>query len=59
MKWSKEVLAMKIFVGYHCDNCNTDYDVDSRNLIDHIEPDCPVCECNDEVNHIYIDDEEV
>jgi len=50
---------MKIFVGYHCDNCNTDYDVDSRNLIDHIEPDCPVCECNDEVNHIYIDDEEV
>lgn len=50
---------MKIFVGYHCANCDTDFDTDSRNLIDHTEPDCPVCKCNDEVKHIYIDDNEL
>lgn len=50
---------MKIFLGYHCANCDTDFDVDSRNIVDNIEPECPICECNNEVKHIYIDDNEL
>lgn len=48
---------MKVFMDYHCTNCDTNFDIDSRNL-DHTDPKCPVCECNDEVKHVYIDDEE-
>lgn len=49
---------MKVFMGYHCDNCNVDFDVDSRNLRDHADPACPVCGCDDKVKHIYGDVED-
>ena len=58
MKRPEEVFTMKVFMGYHCTHCDTDFDTDSRNLIDHTEPDCPICECNQEVKHIYVDDAE-
>lgn len=49
---------MKVFMGYHCTICDTDFDIDSRYLIDNTEPDCPECECNQEVKPVYIDDKE-
>lgn len=48
---------MKIFVGYHCEVCGTDFDTDSRNLIDHADPECPVCGCDDKIQHVYADED--
>ncbi|MBC2457147.1 hypothetical protein [Clostridium beijerinckii] len=50
-------------MGYHCTNCDTDFDLDSRTLKelydDGTDPECPVCECSQEVKHVYIDDSEL
>lgn len=48
---------MKVFAGYHCDECGADFDVDSRTLrqkyISHADPECPVCGCDDMIKHVY------
>lgn len=53
---------MKIFAGYHCEECGADFDVDSRTLkekyIYHTDPECPVCGCDDMIKHVYVDDKE-
>lgn len=48
---------MKVFMGYYCSRCNLDFDIDSRNL-DHNEPKCPECDCNENIKHVYIDTDE-
>lgn len=46
---------MKAFKGYHCDACNSDFDVDSCVLKEQhrIDPQCIYCECDDKVRRVF------